>query len=510
MEKSVWVQVPFFTPRKRHTANWQYAVFIIMELLTMYEKILKVRNFPVIDALLRFFNGDFYPLIYAALALICSFTGFELVFFGITAVIVIFTAVFSIDSKPLITPLVLVVYSVSQKHTPQPPYNSDYLYRRYVLITIAVLFTVCVAALVFRMIAYKSWQNIFKNKTITRWGLFIFGGVLLLNGLFSSGYTIETFIFGILFAFSFIFFYIYFYNTLQWQNNTGIFIAKVLCIAAGIIMIQLTEMLIFDGAIQNGIIDKGHLNLGWGLSNNVGGMLAMFMPACFYLAYKQENGLKCVLLYLYGVLLIAGVAFTLSRTSLLVGGFVLLAIMILMSIRGKHVKNVRICNLILIICSVILIILFFDQLGQLFKHYIEKGLDDSSRFDIWKKGWLLFLKNPVFGAGFSVSLYNIENWVFPDMYHNTYIQLLASCGILGAAAYTLHLAQGALLFFKSPSDERFFYFLTAFILTAMSMLDNHIFHVFPTLVYALMFAVAELEYKNKRKELLQNEDFSII
>ena len=472
----------------------------------IYEKIQKIQSQPVMEKILRFFDGNLYPLIYAALALICSFTGLEVAFFVLTAIVVVFTAIFSKDSKPLIAPLVLVVYSVSQKHTPQYPYNSDYLYRTSVLATMGVLLAFIAAAFVFRMIVYKGQKNIFKSKAIALWGTIAFGAALVLNGIFYKGYHYYDLLLGIALAVSFVFFYIYFYNTLEWNKETGIYVAKILIVACGVILIQLAEMLIFDGVIENGTINKHILNLGWGLSNNVGGMLAMFMPACFYLSYKADAGWKSGLYYAFGFVVLLGVALTLSRTSLLVGGVALVAIMILMSIRGRHVKMVRIFNIVLIACGIIFCIVFADKLVELFEHYIDKGFDDSSRFQIWKNGLLNFLKAPIFGVGFYTPIapdwsYNIENWFFPDMYHNTIIQMIASCGVVGILAYIFHVAQGVVLMFRRFSIERLFYFFVVFVLSVMSLLDNHIFHFFPALVYSMLFAVAERDFENTPEKL---------
>lgn len=46
----------------------------------IYEKIQKIQSQPVMEKILRFFDGNLYPLIYAALALVCSFTGLEVAF----------------------------------------------------------------------------------------------------------------------------------------------------------------------------------------------------------------------------------------------------------------------------------------------------------------------------------------------------------------------------------------------------------------------------------------------
>lgn len=457
------------------------------------EKMMRVGEKPVLRHILQFFDGNYYPLIYAVLVLVCSFAGFELALFAVTAAIILFTTLFSKDTKSLIVPLVLVVYSMSQRHTPQPPFSSDYLNRPYFLITTGCLLALVFAATIFRMIAYKGQGNVFKTRTKARWGLFAMGAVLVLNGVFYSGYTIANLICGIAIALSFVYFYIYFYNTMEWKKDTAQYVARILVIACAVILIQLADIFLFDGAVKDGSIDKSALVLGWGMSNNIGGMLAMFMPACFYLAYKDKFG---IFYYIFGFAVFGGVVLTLSRTSVLVGAAALLACMILLSIKGRHVRFVRVFNLVCVAAAVILCIVFADKLGQIFRHYIERGMDDSGRWEIWESGVKNFLRAPIFGVGFCTPIapdwsYHIENWIFPDMYHNTYVQMLACCGIFGVAAYTFHIVQGLILVFKKPTAERLFFFFVIAVLSVMSMADNHLFHIFPTLVYSMLIALCE-------------------
>ena len=62
------------------------------------------------------------------------------------------------------------------------------------------------------------------------------------------------------------------------------------------------------------------------------------------------------------------------------------------------------------------------------------------------------------------------------------------------------------MFFKKITIERLFFFCVVGILTAMSMLDNHIFHVFPALIYALLFAVAEQDLLRKREDTVEKTE----
>ena len=466
----------------------------------MYEKICKVRENPVMGKILAFFDSEWFPVVYAALTLLCSFVGFEIAFFVLTALLIWFVTLFGRDSKPLLAIIVLFIYAISQRHTPQPPYNSEYLYGTPFLATVGTIAVISLGVLVFRLIAYPSTGNVFRGKPMARWGLFALAAALILNGVFYADYTFSNLLLGVVIAFSFLFFYIYFYHTLEWKDTTAVSIARILALACGVIVLQLVELYLFDGVIVDGSIDKGKIVLGWGMSNNAGGMLAMFTPALFYLAYKEKHGW---IYYLLGLVSFFGVVMTCSRTSVLVGAVAVLACIVLLAIRGRNVRAIRIADIVLAVCVIVFCIIFRAKILELFQYYIDRGFDDSGRFEIYLNGMKRFLEAPIFGVGFYTPIapdwsYEIENWLFPDMYHNTYVQLFASCGIVGVLAYTFHLGQGLVLCFRKFTPERLFYFIVLLVLTGISMGDNHIFHVFPAIVYSMLFALCEKDYEHKK------------
>ena len=127
-------------------------------------KLKKIGQCPALQKLIKFFDGNLYPAIYAALAFFSALFGLEIFFYSITVAIIVFTCLFSSDTKPIIAPVVLTVYSTSWKHTPQPPYNSAFFNSANVLITISVLAVLAVAAMVFRLLIFKNEGGLWLKK----------------------------------------------------------------------------------------------------------------------------------------------------------------------------------------------------------------------------------------------------------------------------------------------------------------------------------------------------------
>lgn len=462
----------------------------------MKQKIRAVANLPVMRKILQFFDSLWYPAVYAVLAFISSLTGMEIAFYAITAVAVVFTTVFSRDTKPLLAPVLMAVYAVSWQHTPQTPYESDFFYSRGVQIYFLCLGVLLVACMLFRFIVFPQDRNFFKESKL-RLGIILMTAAFLLNGVGFGGYTIADLPFGLLMALSFFAFYIYFYNTLYVDKTTGTYVGYLCIMAAGIIFLQLCKVYIFDGVIVDGSPDPNLIKAGWGMKNNVGGMLATFFPACFFIAYKRKK--LGWLFYALGFVFFVGVCLTQSRASTLVGGIILIVIAIYLSIVKSPIRKFAwVFNAVAVVGSAIFAAVRWDIVQVIFYSFSRFGWNDSSRFRIWLDGLNNFLRAPIFGVGFYEPIrpdwsYNIENWVFPDMYHNTFVQMLACCGAFGLIAYVVHILQVTFAVKKSPSPESLFYVIILLGIFGMSLLDNHLFHVYPAMVYSVFLLLSERE-----------------
>lgn len=460
----------------------------------MRQKIRAAAQNPVMRKILYFFSSIWYPVAYAVLALVCSFTGMEIAFYALTVLAVAFTCIFSRDSKPLLTPVFMAVYAVSWTHTPQPPYSSQFFYDGGVQIYLLCLGLFAAVCMVFRFIVFPQNRNFFKESKL-RLGILLMTAAFLLNGVFFGGYNFSNLPFGLLMALSFFAFYIFFYNTLHIDEGTGPFVGYLLVLTAGIIFVQLAKILLFDGVFAEGSANPDLVIAGWGMKNNVGGMLAMFFPACFYAAYRCKRGGWAF--YVLGFIFFGGVCLSQSRASALVGGVILVAAAVYMSISKSPVRRfARIFNICIVLAAVVFVIVFWDAVRDLFAVFFERGFDDSGRFELWANGIRNFLRAPVFGVGFYEPLdepYNIENWVFPEMYHNIFIQLLASCGIFGLIAYVVHILQVTFAVRRDSTPESLFYIVILVTIFGLSLLDNHIFHVFPAMVYSVFLLLSERE-----------------
>ena len=135
----------------------------------------------------------------------------------------------------------------------------------------------------------------------------------------------------------------------------------------------------------------------------------------------------------------------------------------------------------------------------MFAELRDRGFSPRNRDYIYPEGIRIFLQNPVFGEGFYPSTDKIDEWstvalltaIFPARWHNTVIQLLASCGLVGLGCYSVHRLQTIRLFWQKRNTDTVFIGISLFALLIMSLLDCHFFNIGPTLFYSGALAFAE-------------------
>lgn len=451
---------------------------------------------PFMGRLLAFLNGDLYPLLFAVLVLLSSFLGAELFLFGFTAIVIAFACIFGKSAKSVLVPMVLVVYGMSWRHTPQHPYLSDFLYRTDVLILIGVFSAVAFASMLFHFFLRGADKNGGGGLTF---GFLFFGAALLFNGLFSGSYVAQDGVLGALLSLSFVGVYLFVAFFLREKIPVRYF-AYLLLLASAIVCIQTIKQAFNIAFFRDSFDAKyGYKDLmvaGWGMSNNVGGMLAMFLPALFYFAYKSRYGWA---FYLWAFVQYGCICLTYSRTAMLFGGVLFLGGAVLLFVLKSPCRTFfRIADGVTAAVLIVVFAAFSGKILDLIYAAIERG--DMGRFDLWKNGLLNFLSAPFFGSGFYAPIdpsdpnwsYNIVNWVFPDMYHNLFVQVAASCGVFGLFALFLHFSEvSAFAFSGRFTAEKLFCLAVAAMVAATSLLDNHIFHIFPAILYALSLSVLE-------------------
>lgn len=465
----------------------------------------QLRQSPRIRTFNAFLRTPGYVLALSALTVVCNLLGLELVYYTLVIALALYVMVFSHDLLPLM-PMIMLCYIVpSVKNNPGRHGDSIFSFSNggaYILI----LASLVVVSLVWRLISDKEMGNAFlTRKRSLLSGMLLLGAGYLLSGIGSYGYS-DVFARNLLFAFlqfvSVTLLYFVFTATVDWSNVPKDYLAWMglgigFTVLPQLLMAYLSGQAFMEGT---GTMDRELIYTGWGMHNNIGGLMVMMIPFAYYLAYTKKHSWVYNLL---GTLLLGGVMLSCSRTAMAVGaGIYLVCAVILLKNKRTRKENLWVYGLGLV-AVLGFVAVFFKKLMEIFSLFFEEIGLISKRDVLLENGIKKFLEDPVFGGSFffkgtpgefvpwDFSEQASFSSFFPPRWHNTLVQIAASCGIVGLAGYGFHRFQTLRLLWKNRSTENLFIALYLAVLLLCSLMDCHFFNLGPVLFYSMALAYAE-------------------
>lgn len=174
-------------------------------------------------------------------------------------------------------------------------------------------------------------------------------------------------------------------------------------------------------------------------------------------------------------------------------------------ILSKYKMRKRLIRILLLAVLVPTVIVAVTVLPEVFASRIEEtgGLisKDETRVKFMFRAFEDFVSAPLNGVGVG-NMKNLD--IFPGMisgsiafYHNIVLQVFASMGLVGAAAYLMHFLSRVKLLYESRHTELIIFAFSYVGILLMSMTNPGMFCPFPEAgLFALIFAVVEKESKN--------------
>jgi len=365
-------------------------------------------------------------------------------------------------------------------------------------ITIALF---AISRIVFDIITHKERRT--KPKLL--FGFIALGLVYIIGGIFSGSYSSKTALFGLIQILALSFTYFCFYFTVDWKRvNKNYF--PVLFTLIGCLMVVEVSNMLYEGGFFNtiGSFNRGNLYTGWGIYNNVAGLCIFTIPAPFYFACTKRNGWIYSLL---GTLFLIFTILTQSRNGILMGTITYSICALFTLIKTNKIERIKhlITFLSLLTIAITILYIFKESITNMFSGVYKAGTDDSGRFDIYKHGLEQYAESPIFGKGF----YECEafRWgvpysegaFLPPRYHNTYVQILASCGTIGIIAYLFHRFETIKLFYKSKDIANQLIGITLIGFILIGLLDCHFHNFGPGFLYSALLLLSEKIYNSNEE-----------
>ena len=470
--------------------------------------LINVKDNKILNKIKAVLSNKYFPFISAAVILVCYYSGLDIVGIFYACLVAIAMVVLLDDLTPLIPNFLLMNLLISAQHNPLQYGDlegSDYFSRLENIIPIAVIVILLVIAVFTRI--FFSVKAGKPRPSLTFWSLCALAFAFLCNGIGSKYYVVNNFVYSALLAFTFLAVYaVTALNTRISEDNIAVIGWGFIAFSAVIVI----ELLIkyatsFNQIYYDGYIHKNAVILGWGVWNNIGAFLSISIPPVCLLASKSKRG---YLFLIYATLLVACAFLTGSRQAMIGSAFAYGICAIALIIKSKT----RLVNIIIIgVIALALIIVVAVKWNKIYEILVvlskDAFSDDGSftgngRIRLIKTSLEYFKQYPVFGSGFFIQLdlfelVGIKNTLLPSFAHNTIAEIMATCGVLGLLAYIFHRVATCIGFFRKPSYNKFYIAASILTLLLICLLDNYIFYLLPTMVYASMlkFATGKEEVK---------------
>lgn len=465
----------------------------------------QLRQSPRVQAINSFLRSPGYILALSLLTVVCNLLGFELVYYTLVIALGLYVITLSKDLLPIM-PMIMLCYIVpSVKNNPGRHGDSIFSFSNggaYIL----ALASVVVVFLIWRLISDKEMGSAFLTRKRSLVSGMLFLGVgYLLSGIGSYRYF-DVFGRNLLFAFlqfiSIALLYFLFTATVDWFNVPKDYLAWMglgigFTVLPQLLMAYLSGQAFMEGT---GTMDRELIYTGWGMHNNIGGLMVMMIPFAYYLAYTKKHSWVYNLL---GTILLGGVMLSCSRTAMAVGaGIYLVCAVILLKNKRTRKENLWVyCIGALAVLGFVAV--FFEKLMEIFSLFFEEIGLVSKRDVLLENGLKKFGNDPIFGGSFffkgtpgefvpwDFSEQATFSSFFPPRWHNTLVQIAASCGVVGLVGYGFHRFQTFRMLWRNRSTENLFIALYLAVLLLCSLMDCHFFNVGPVLFYSMALAFAE-------------------
>lgn len=444
-----------------------------------------------------FMRSPAYIVSIMLLTALSNLFSLELVVYSVYALLIAYSCILGADLLPLMPIFVFAYVSPSRVNNPGRNTASVFSFENggLYIICLGVIMAACV---IYRVV--KDRKIIFGQKRQLTVGILILMLSYLTGGIGSSmkmELHLKSALFGFIQGCSIALPYFLFCGGVDWKNvKKTYFFQTAVCV--GILLLMELGWIYLTGNVINkdGIIIRSKLYSGWGVCNNIGFMLVMMVPYVFYLATKSNRGwLYCIL----GSTFMVGIIFSCSRNANLTGLGIFLISIGYMLYRCPDRKKNAITLIVYWLVVLAVYLIWKEEIYQLFEGTIKKGLSAGGRDTIFEEGVELFTMEPLLGNSFyspgylpwDFSTSKSFSSFFPPRWHNTFVQLMACCGIFGVAAYLYHRFQTVMLFLRNRNDKKIFIAISILALLVSSMMDCHFFNVGPVLFYSMALAFAE-------------------
>lgn len=289
-----------------------------------------------------------------------------------------------------------------------------------------------------------------------------------------------------------LYFFIYFFVFNNVKGNIINELSITLSYLGVLLAFECIIQAIRDINLVSSIFDL-YLILGWGLCNEAGIMILVVLPFSFYMLYNSKpkdyyiNIIKIILMCV-------GLFLTMSRASYLVGIVELALLSGLLIIFSKNKKRSLIIISAILLILIITGIILHNSIIDMYNKVFELKLTGNGREEIWRSGIDVFKESflyKIFGKGIVAIIDSNDRVV---VFHSTFLQALATTGIIGLLILLWHLVKKYLNLWIHKSKLSAFLFVGYICVDIYGLVDNTYGMYYFMIVLCIILAVLDRMY----------------
>ena len=479
---------------------------------------------PVVSQIIKLQNSWVYPFF---VALLCAVAGTNdksvyIPCMWVFTATMLFAGLFSKDLKVFLIPFIMGTCFVGLDVAPDyftktgATATFDLSAIPHILICVALM----AAVLIFRLASAGHLKEIVTKKGIFFWGIIFFDVALILNGIFSPQNSVYNLLLGLAFAVIITACYCLFVVVIAHSENGISYTCKILVSLSYAVSFQLITVMYKLYQNNNLLVESWYgdkinremLSLSWGPPTISAAIISLGIPAALYLA---KTGKFSFFSYTSAVLFIPVLFLINTRSAILVGLVALFVGVLICITRGPNRRQNIIYTVLLVALIAFIIFSLLNNenidikklLGAM-RFTSSEGISGLSngRINLWKNGISDFLSSPVFGVGFMDGGYanKIYTNTFRNMYHNIFVQLIGSMGIVGLVTFLIHLKHILEVAIRRFSTNKLLLLGVPLMIISLSLFDNFFFYPNFQIIYVAFLACAEVSLEQSRQKRLDN------
>lgn len=464
------------------------------------------RAHPLIQRIDKFLYSPAYFFFIGGLTILANVFCQELLAYTFLLLTGVCVCLFARDLLPLM-PIFACGY-ISPSLGNNPGFNDDSIFSlKGGGLYLAALLTLLAGSLIYRLVTDPDFggRAFLTKKRALLSGMLLLSATYVLSGL-GSGQWAEYGWKNLLFAFlQFVAvagLYYLFSGGVRWDLAPKAYLFWTGICVGYVLVAELAGIYISNNVIVGGAIFRDNIRSGWGNYNNMGAYFTMMIPLPFFLTGK---GKYAGFAYASSIIFYLALLFTCSRGSMIVGTVIFVAGYILSLVHSRHARLQKVVHGAVVVVIALGLAVFSERILQLFRVFGGLGIGSPERMETYAEGIKQFLKFPIFGGSFFPVDFQPHAWaasesflsLFPPRWHNTFVQVLATGGVVCLVGYLIHRIQTVKLFVKNYSEDKLFAGLSVLALLMASMVDCHFFNVGPVLFYSATLAFVEFKMDKK-------------